>query len=111
MALSDCSEKDQQTIADSLRASVEGPFFPDWEFSSLFGLERSEVAVILRAWPDVDPADERVRLAVSNALGNLLGYPHGHEDNWYTYFSVPPSRLIEVLQRWKQRPDAGTTLH
>ena len=109
MALSHCTDEDRQVIADSLRASVEGPFFPDWEFATLFGLERVEVAEVLRAWPGIDASDERVDLAVNNALGNLVGYPHGHERDWDCFLSVPPSRLLEVLKRWRQRPDASAT--
>jgi hypothetical protein len=93
-------------IAESLRAAVVGPFFPDWEFSTLFGLERLEVAEIARAWPEVDESEERVDLAVRNALNNLTGYPHGHERDWDRFLSVSPARLTETLRRWRLPRDA-----
>ena len=34
------SAHDHKIIAEALSAAAEGPFFPDWEFHTLFGLER-----------------------------------------------------------------------
>jgi hypothetical protein len=101
VSLLHCSEEDQEIIAECLKAAVEGPFFPDWEFSTLFGLERAEVAEISRTWPNVDESDERVDLAVNNALGNLAGYPHGREQDWDRFLSVSPARLLDALKRWR----------
>ncbi|WP_263974564.1 hypothetical protein [Myxococcus xanthus] len=39
--------RDEQIIQECLRATVEGPFFPDREFPVLFGFDRAEVAAIL----------------------------------------------------------------
>lgn len=101
MALQHCTEADRRIIAECLMATVDGPFFPEWEFETLFGLGRSTVAEVMQAWPRADEADERVDLAVNNALGNLGGYPHGQERDWDRYISVPPSQLLEVLKRWR----------
>jgi hypothetical protein len=70
--------EDQAVIPACLHAASNGPFFPDWEFQTLFGLDRQTVADIAARWPDVDPADEEVQAAVLGVLGHLLGYPHGH---------------------------------
>ncbi len=43
------SETDKAVIGQALRAAADGPFFPDREFHTLFGLERSDV----RATADV----------------------------------------------------------
>src|SRR5262245_15865777 len=67
------SDREIAAIGASLRAAAEGPFFPDWEFELLFGLRREEVAVIAGNWPFVDQGDKSVRLAINNALNNLLG--------------------------------------
>jgi hypothetical protein len=101
MALEHCTEEDRQIIQRCLRAAVEGPFFPEWEFQTLFGLTRAEVARVLLAWPDVDDRDEEVDLAVHNSLGNLLGYPHGEKHAWDRFIAVTPARVEEALQRWK----------
>ena len=99
MGLAHCSEADRKLIRECLVASVEGPFFPDWEFSLLFWLERAEVAAVLQAWPDVGERDPCVRLAVNNALNNLLGYPHGLELG--PYVSASEGELRCVLERWR----------
>lgn len=39
-----------ELVRRCLAASVDGPFFPDWEFETLFGLTRDEVREVLDAW-------------------------------------------------------------
>jgi hypothetical protein len=99
---------DERIIGECLRAAVEGPFFPDWEFSLLFGLERHEVAAVLASWPRTD--DPEVRdLAVNNALNNLLGYPHKKMSVWSDYISVSPAEVAAVFRRWRgEGPGGGT---
>jgi hypothetical protein len=96
-----CTDEDRRIIAEALKAAVEGPFFPDEEFHSIFGLERAEVAEVSRSWPNVDEADDRVGIAVNNTLVNLTGYPHKKEKDWDRFLSVPESWLLEVLGRWR----------
>jgi hypothetical protein len=69
-------------------SSRDGPFFPDWEFHTLFGLERAEVRAIAAAAPQIDDSHEDTALAIHNALGNLLGYPHDQETAWSQFISV-----------------------
>ena len=103
MSFAHCTDEDRKIIGECLQATVDGPFFPEWEFETLFGLSRTEVAEISSVWPNLDKTNPRVDLAVNNALGNLAGYPHGQEDIWEKFISVPPSRLIEVLELWRLR--------
>lgn len=49
MTLQHCTQEDRKIIGDCLRATVEGPFFPEWEFHILFGLTRAEVARVLQS--------------------------------------------------------------
>ena len=99
MAIEGFSEEEVNVIGECLTAAVEGPFFPDWEFPLLFGLERAEVAAVMRAWPNVRVNDCDVDLAINNAIGNLLYYPHGEELG--DFVSASPERLLAVLQKWK----------
>ena len=39
--------QEQKVIYECLQASVNGSFFPDWEFHTLFGLTRDEVREII----------------------------------------------------------------
>lgn len=72
-------------LGRSLRAAVDGPYFPDWEFETLMGLTRDEMRVFADAWPQTPPetpngydsAAHAQMVAINNAANNLLGYPHG----------------------------------
>ena len=94
------SNDEMKIIGDCLSASVDGPFFPEWEFSTLFGLKRAEVAQVRQSWPDVSAEDETTRTAVNNALVNLLGYPHNEELG--RFVSATPKRLREILAKWQR---------
>jgi len=87
-----------EVIGECLDAAATGPFFPDWEFQTLFGLDREEVRRIASDWPTVD-SDTWV--AVANSLGNLLGYPHGLDGEWTEYVSVPRAEVEGILKKWK----------
>lgn len=94
-------EKQTQIIGECLRAAASGQFFPDWEFFTLFGLEREEVAWVAAAWPDVDLSDERVWLAINNSIGNLVGYPIDHPKELSTYLSVSREELEAAFELWR----------
>ncbi|MFZ3214454.1 MAG: hypothetical protein WA192_00160 [Candidatus Acidiferrales bacterium] len=93
------SDMDKTTVGEALRAAADGPFFPDWEFHTLFGLERTDVRAIADAWPRPAASHEDLKLAVTNSLNNLLGYPHGNEAVWSKWISVEPRELRELLNR------------
>jgi hypothetical protein len=95
------SAQDHDVIAEALRASAEGPFFPDWEFQTLFGLTREEVLSIASAYMPAEDVPVRVGYAVHNALANLLGYPHGKEAEWRHWLSVSEAELEGVFDRWR----------
>ncbi|MGN6729684.1 MAG: hypothetical protein ACTHJG_07620 [Rhodanobacteraceae bacterium] len=95
------SASDTQAFKEALVAAARGPFFPDWEFQTLFGLERSEVARISEAFSSDTPLTGNISLAVANAVVNLLGYAHGQELAWSQWLSVTPSELEAAYQRWR----------
>lgn len=84
------SKDDIALVAVCLLAAEQGPFFPDWEFQTLFGIERSELADVRRRWPSVDLGDEQVKCAVMNSISMLIIYPLGEEDALRTY--IPGGR-------------------
>ena len=100
MALADLSPAERETVLECLTAAATGPFFPDWEFHTLFGMERSEVKAVVDAWPNIDDATESVSIAVSNSMNHLLGYPHGCEREWSRYISVGPTEVARIFQKW-----------
>jgi hypothetical protein len=99
MNLDRMSDADRAIVGQALRAAVDGPFFPEWEFHALFGLMRNDVRAIADAWPNVDLTSSNVAVAVSNALNNLLGYPHGQDAAWSQWLSADRPKLEELLSR------------
>lgn len=83
---------------ECLRAAADGPFFPDWEFQTLIGVDRKTVRRVHGAWPDQTVDDEDFSCAVVGSLNNLLGYPHGQESQWSKYISVEPEQIRLVLK-------------
>ena len=101
MALADLTKAERRVVFECLRAAAEGPFFPDWEFHTLFGLERVRVAEIAAAWPPADSEERDVWLAINNAMNNLLGYPHGQEAAWRDHISVDSAEVERIFAKWK----------
>ncbi|WP_342381544.1 hypothetical protein NVS55_18130 [Myxococcus stipitatus] len=92
--------QDEKLIEECLRAAVDGPFFPDWEFHALFGLYRREVAAVLESWP-VPDRDNNTWLAIHNALNNLTGYPLSDcMAVWPNFISVSREELCDFFDRW-----------
>ncbi len=65
--MNDEEEGDSEVIEQCLRAAADGPFFPDWEFTILFGFERDEVRRIAECWPNWGDEAEQAR-AVDAAM-------------------------------------------
>ena len=88
-------------IGECLSAAVHGPFFPDGEFCTLFGLTREEVCAVANEWPLVT-SHERTRVAVGATLNNLCGYPSKHLDKWDEYLSLPRESVPDLIQAWRE---------
>jgi hypothetical protein len=101
MALQDLTSDEQKIVLDCLNASVEGPFFPDWEFSTLFGLSQEEVRSVIQKWPVDDTSDETAALAINNTLNNLLGYPHQENEAWRQYISASQEEVYTIFKKWR----------
>ena len=74
MSLADLDERERDVVRRCLQAAVDGPFFPEWEFGTIFGLERDEVRRVLMSWPSLDETDDIVVRAINNSSNNHLGY-------------------------------------
>lgn len=97
-------EKQRRIIAECLNAAAFGRFFPDWEFQTLFGLKRDELAKIAAEWPHVDQTSEMVNLAVNNSINNLLGYPIKHSEELSHYLSISREELHIIFDSWRNEP-------
>ena len=93
------SDAEIEIVRRALRAAVEGSFFPDWEFPILIGLERDEVRQVYEGWPlqTLDSGD--FQNAVVGSLNNLLGYPHGQDQELAKYVPEGRGALAKILDR------------
>jgi hypothetical protein len=102
MPLADLSEAERDIVRECLRAAVEGSFFPEWEFHTLFGIDREELRVVLNSWPMVAESNESVILAVNNSLNNLLGYPTTPTDQeWPKFISANRQEVKRIFDKWR----------
>ncbi len=91
--------EDRELVRRCLDAAANGPFFPDWEFETLFGLSRSDVRSVLACWTDftASPLQDQ---AIVNALNHLIGYPHGEVEAWDRMIGATPAEVEAVLVKW-----------
>jgi hypothetical protein len=102
MSIEQLDSAEKQVVFDCMRAAVEGPFFPDWEFHSLFGMDRSTLGEILTKWPNLDDNDNQVSLAINNSFANLLGYPHQQESAWKEFIKVSQLEVDRIFGKWRK---------
>lgn len=100
MGPDDLSEAELDLIGQCLRAAADGPFFPDWEFHTLIGFDRSAVSEVADEWPSASDA-ARQDLTVGNVLNSLIGYPIDHEHEWSAFISYDRDEVRSTLNRWK----------
>ena len=104
MPLGDLSPDELKILHRCLRATADDKeLFPDWEFHSLFGLDRAEFVTVLDTWPRLDESKLITRVAIQNSLNNLLGYPHQYHDDWDGYFGFGKAALVDVFEKWLGR--------
>jgi hypothetical protein len=103
MHLERLSKRDSEIVGETLRAAADGPFFPDWEFHTLFGLHREQVRRIADEWPFPTTSPEEVVLAVNNSINSLLSYPHGKEDVWSDWISADRDAVNELFNRLREQ--------
>jgi hypothetical protein len=98
------TDTQQQIFRQCLNAVVNGPFFPDWEFHTLFGVDRNEIDEILNKWPNVNYKDNTIKIAINNTLNNLCGYPISSEEQerWTEFISISRVELSVMHDEWLQ---------
>jgi hypothetical protein len=89
-------------IRQCLDAVANGPFFPEWEFHALFGVDREIVKSMLDKWPQIDFNDLTVKLVINNSFNNLLGYPLIASEKLSKYITLPSKDLEEMFHEWRR---------
>lgn len=87
------------TVKRALRATVEGSFFPDWEFETLIGVDRDTVKNVYESFPRQTVGPEEFYCAVFGSMSNLLGYPHGKDEELTAYVPEGARAIRSTLDR------------
>jgi len=95
------SNAEQQVFQEALFAAARGPFFPDWEFQTLIGFDRSDVEAAAESFSPSTPVTGELALMLNNCMANLLGYPHGQDSTWSQWLSVTPRELEAIFSQWR----------
>lgn len=93
----DLTDQEIDTVREAMLGAANGPYFPNWEFPTLIGLDREEVRREAASWPETDDEDAQVCAAI-NSLANLLGYPHQRGIREYVK-SYPSKKLPHLLAK------------
>jgi len=107
MTLTELTDNEIAIVGQCLRAAVEGPFFPDWEFQTLIGVSREEVRQLATRWSSGVMDAGATPDTVVAVLNNLLGYPHGYASAWSSFIRVPPAEVATVLQKVRSGEQTG----
>jgi hypothetical protein len=100
MRIEDLTEDEASLVLSAFHAARDGPFFPDWEFQTLMGFDRSDLGRLIDEWPR--PADpDALDRAVNNVLNMLLGYPHHKWESWRDFSPASPRDLAVLLTKWR----------
>lgn len=106
MSLKNLTAEERELVLRCLRASVEGPFFEDVGFHTLFGLTRAEVAGVAANWSTIDECEEAVGLAINNSMGNLIGYPHEVDaQEAQSWIGADWHEVERVFNKWRTPPE------
>src|SRR5215470_15299961 len=101
MMLESLSGEEREVLRRAMVAAAEGPYFPDWEFQTLFGVTRAEVSDVVRARPRLDESHDVFRQAINNALVHLIHYPHGQTVRLERELGVATARLEGIFAKWR----------
>lgn len=66
---------EREVVRRALVAIADGPFFPDWEFQTLFGVDRLKMREELAKFPTLSVSNNVQSFSVNNALFFLTTYP------------------------------------
>ena len=101
--LNQLTPAEREVIRQCVHAAAHGPFFDDWEFQILHGVTRAEMVQVLENWESNASDPEALDLAVNNAMGNLLYYPHHLFDRWGAFIEATPEDVKHLFGKWRSR--------
>ncbi|HUJ45836.1 MAG TPA: hypothetical protein VLV55_01790 [Rhizomicrobium sp.] len=68
-----------------MTASANGPFFPDWEFQTLFGITREQMRSAIADFPNLSASNNVHMWATNYSMLMLTTYPIKEKDKLKAY--------------------------
>ena len=97
--IDDLNDYESELVRQCLLAAADGPFFDDWEFKALIGLDWGKVRRLAQHWPAVNLHSHGLSNVAVNALHNLLGYPHGHEADVARFVGAGTGEVESIMTK------------
>lgn len=97
------TKHEKQIIYKCLIASIEGGFFPEWEFQTLIGVDKNYVLNMIKDWRNDSLNDINQVRVISSIMGNLIAYPHGKQKDIPTFVSGSIDEIINILNKLRQK--------
>ncbi len=102
MPLADLTEKERHVVFECLKCVAAGKvILHDREFQTLIGVTATSFKKLANAAPIIDDSKPKIRLAINNAMNNLLGYPHGYHEKWAEVMPTPLAEIERVFTKWR----------
>lgn len=102
MKLKNLNEDETEIVRSCLECVADGNvILHDREFQTTMGVEAEWFVAMFAKWPEIDESDMNTRIAINNALNNLLGYPHDFHDKWEVVMDTPLAEIDRNFQKWR----------
>lgn len=99
----DLSKDEKKFLDRCLLLAIEGDFFPDWEFSSLVGVDRDYISQNIEKTSYSQGQDYEFRALALACIGNLLSYPHGKDHQVERELSMPKQNAVDFYLAIKKK--------
>ncbi|MCC3861089.1 hypothetical protein [Pseudemcibacter aquimaris] len=100
------SKEEILLIKGCLNEAVNGEYFDDEEFQTIFGFYRDEINDYMNNWSG-EYFDARDLTFIRVTLNQLLGYPHGKKDTLEKNLNCKISIIHELKEKVSQLHDPG----
>jgi hypothetical protein len=101
MSYQDLTKNEQEIVKQCMVAILEGPFIPDWELPIRAGITRSDLRVVIAAWPELDDSDDHsvVTYAIKNSMNEICHGVRITPDEWQMWFTVSKDEVKQTFSK------------
>lgn len=93
------SLEEKNILKNSIKAAIDGPFFPEWEFQTLLGVYRKELKDFYDNWNNRYFMSQEPLLKITSVLGMLISYPHKQNEILISCYGVSPDNLNIIFNK------------